>query len=151
MQHFFLGRLIGGDNSAGAVEGYAISEPYQTSWEMESHKGDQHVDTHECCHNHDVETKLTQVSASPILPAKEDQQSGGGEEIIVKYVQGPGGKMIPIYGRLSNDHHHVPVTGSNGAALETFAMGQERPTCCGMRIPSAIAAASHTRGLIPFD
>lgn len=40
---------------------------------------------------------------------------------------------------------------TNATALEgVYAMGQERPVCCGMRIPSAIAAAQQ-QGRIPFD
>lgn len=46
-------------------------------------------------------------------------------------------------------HHHHPVKGDG----DVYAMGQEHPDCCGIPIPSAIAAAaaSQNRRPIPFD
>lgn len=47
-------------------------------------------------------------------------------------------------------HHHQGV---NEDVKDVYAMGQERPDCCGIPIPSAIAAAAagQQRRPIPFD
>lgn len=49
-------------------------------------------------------------------------------------------------------HHHHPDRVDNDGS-NVYAMGQEHPECCGIPIPSAIAAAaaSHSRRPIPFD
>ena len=104
---------------------------------------------------------------------------------VVKYVTGPSGKQIPIY---AAHHHHCELGDSiqpasdsvdggvvggvvagdgngndgDGALTGVYALGQEAPTCCGMRIPSAVAARAlmeqagggggeWRQGMIPFD
>ncbi|RUP24483.1 hypothetical protein BC936DRAFT_138920 [Jimgerdemannia flammicorona] len=44
------------------------------------------------------------------------------------------------------NHTHEITQGQSGEAKERYAMGQEYPDCCGIPIPSAIAAAAAARG-----
>eukprot|EP00158_Paraphelidium_tribonemae_P002798 Partr_v1_DN25682_c0_g1_i1_m4857 putative PPIases accelerate the folding of proteins. It catalyzes the cis-trans isomerization of proline imidic peptide bonds in oligopeptides. Acts as a regulatory subunit for PP2A-like phosphatases modulating their activity or substrate specificity, probably by inducing a conformational change in the catalytic subunit, a direct target of the PPIase. Can reactivate inactive phosphatase PP2A-phosphatase methylesterase complexes (PP2Ai) in presence of ATP and Mg(2 len=74
-------------------------------------------------------------------------------EVVVKWVTSPSGQRIPIHGR-------VPKSSAGAAegAIDTFAFGQAHPTCCGMRIPSAIGAQQVQKQqqqqrdhMLPFD
>lgn len=136
MQHFLIGRLIGGDRFAEAV---TVNTGVQLADSELLPIGKNNMHTF-CGDTADT----AMVNASPLICKPEGTgQDSSNEEVVVKYIRGPAGNLIPIYGRHVHGH----------AAIETYAMGQEPPKCCGMRIPSAVAAAAAAVGTrrIPFD
>ena len=67
---------------------------------------------------------------------------------------GSGGGVIEAGREVSEDV--VGMKSGKVAVQGTYAMGQERPVCCGIRVPSAIAAKMYEeerrlRGAMPFD
>jgi serine/threonine-protein phosphatase 2A activator len=62
-----------------------------------------------------------------------------------------GGSTIQNDDDACGHHHHPDRVDNDGSNV--YAMGQEHPECCGIPIPSAIAAAaaSQSRRPIPFD
>lgn len=132
MQHFLVGSTIGGD----------IVFPSETAVSGKSATLD------------DCEKRPAPLPIASAIPLPNPDKNTS--QIIVKYVQGPDGRQIPIYGRLACSGHQHSHSGQHldgeNAPLDTFALGQEHPTCCGMRIPSAIAASMANQGkLLPFD
>lgn len=126
-------------------------------WEVFDPPSGGHVPSHapECVLFNDEMGERTQDA---VLTSISNQT---GAPTAVKYVQGPDGKMIPIHAT----HHRPAFRKSNPSQSDENtdhlykqekaggdAMGQEYPTCCGHRIPSAIAAKARERGgYIPFD
>jgi hypothetical protein len=136
MQHFFIGRLIGnvgGQQDEAVGDGQWQCAPFVSVSGGHADPTDHH---HECLHHAPSDDAQTLVEDGDTPPPVD-------VEGVVKYVKGASGQWIPI----------------KASTTDVYAMGQERPSCCGMRVPSAFGALkarqnntpAFRRGMIPFD
>ncbi|KAI3637318.1 hypothetical protein MIR68_004643 [Amoeboaphelidium protococcarum] len=170
MQHFLFGEFM------GLVGREQYSDVTLKHWMTVLCDGN--VSKSQCIEEfktEDSHQRVVDVPNASVINRFEDGGNNGNDhghlqedqEVVIKYVEGPNGKKIPIYGKMSQSHHGCSHSSGNslsadsqsnggggGGLVETFALGQSFPTCCNMRIPSAIGAQQQSqkkRTIIPFD
>lgn len=154
MQHFLFGHLLGECSPYSSLRQTEV--PHEK--EKDEETGDEWYPFRP-----PSSTSITavfdtiQIDSTP----QQDASHHHHDRPVVKYVKSPSGEMIPIHGTGCSGHVH-PTSGEKDNShvhglTGVYALGQEAPTCCGMRVPSAVAVhqsqQAKASGMvrIPFD
>ena len=157
MQHLLMGKLFGniGISQMSALELADFKSLLRDSSDTE-------MVEYVPSSGHSMPSNVISQLHNPHCAQINDESTGEFVETIVKYVTKPNGDKIPIYGRVSAAaleklRNSATDTSRNyrqpeePQVIDTFALGQMPPVCCGIKIPSAMGANAHSQGNIPRE
>jgi hypothetical protein len=150
MQHFIFSRLVGGLGMHAMPSEQKAEFLALLGWPLEDETTKAHWQPFQPvsgCPPRPINGACPHHHHHPVQDQTETKEA----EALIKFVPGRDGSMIPIKAQRALFKGDAA---SDQQESQVFALGQQFPTCCGHRIPSAIAAMSaedKAKFFVPFD